>query len=174
MILEFIKKKDDLTKVTGANISVKVTDHFMEAVEADKDFSVCKTLKGSDGKSYTDFSKLKFTITTNDGNSVSIAADRCGGDDSVGIVTDSDGKELVRFTMPDEEHADTIKAAEEQVKGAMPYFYVQSPDYQTLKQRVAKAVATSQPAEGIATIDAAVETLKIAEYLTPLLIEQLK
>lgn len=151
-----------------------VTASNIASVEADKDFSVCKTLKGSDGKSYTDFSKLKFTITTNDGNSVSIAADRCGGDDSVGIVTDSNGKELVRYTMPDEEDADTIKAAEEQVKGAMPYFYVQSPDYQTLKQRVAKAVATSQPAEGVATIESAVETLKIAEYLTPLLIEQLK
>jgi len=152
-----------------------VTASNIESVEADKDFSVCKTLTGpSDGKSYVDFRRLKFTITTTDGNTVSIAADRCGGDDSVGIVTDSDGKELVRYTMPDEEDADTIKAAEEQVKGAMPYFYVQSPDYQTLKQRVAKAVATSQPAEGVATIESAVETLKIAEYLTPLLIEQLK
>lgn len=152
-----------------------VTASNIESVEADKYFSVCKTLTGpSDGKSYVDFSRLKFTIKTTGGNSVSIAADRCGGDDSVGIVTDSNGKELVRYTMPDDEDADTIKAAEEQVSGAMPYFYVQSPDYQTLKQRVAKAVATSQPAEGVATIDAAVETLKIAEYLTPLLIEQLK
>lgn len=32
-IEEFITKKQDLTKVTGANISVKVTDDFMRAVE---------------------------------------------------------------------------------------------------------------------------------------------
>lgn len=32
-IEEFITVKDDLTKVTGANISVKVTDEFMKAVE---------------------------------------------------------------------------------------------------------------------------------------------
>lgn len=32
-IEEFITKKQDLTKVTGANISVKVTDGFMQAVE---------------------------------------------------------------------------------------------------------------------------------------------
>ena len=51
-----------------------------------------------------------------------------------------------------------------------------SPDYATLKKRVAKAVAEGNPssAEGVATIDVAVETLKVAEHLTPLLMEQLK
>ena len=34
-ILDFVTAKDDLTKVTGANISVKVTDVFMEGVKAD-------------------------------------------------------------------------------------------------------------------------------------------
>ena len=37
-ILDFIMKKDDLEKVTGANVSVKVTDEFMQAVESDGDF----------------------------------------------------------------------------------------------------------------------------------------
>lgn len=37
-IEEFITKKQDLTKVTGANISVKVTDEFMQAVERDEDY----------------------------------------------------------------------------------------------------------------------------------------
>jgi len=37
-IEEFITKKQDLTKVTGANISVKVTDEFMKAVEGDEDY----------------------------------------------------------------------------------------------------------------------------------------
>ena len=37
-IEEFITKKQDLAKVTGANISVKVTDEFMQAVENDKDY----------------------------------------------------------------------------------------------------------------------------------------
>jgi ribonucleotide reductase alpha subunit len=35
---EFITKKQDLTKVTGANISVQVTDEFMKAVEKEEDF----------------------------------------------------------------------------------------------------------------------------------------
>jgi ribonucleoside-diphosphate reductase alpha chain len=37
-IEEFITKKQDLTKVTGANISVKVTDEFMQAVMNDEDY----------------------------------------------------------------------------------------------------------------------------------------
>ena len=37
-IEEFITKKQDLTKVTGANISVKVTDEFMQAVVNDEDY----------------------------------------------------------------------------------------------------------------------------------------
>jgi ribonucleoside-diphosphate reductase alpha chain len=35
---EFITRKQDLTKVTGANISVKVTDDFMKAVMNDEDY----------------------------------------------------------------------------------------------------------------------------------------
>ena len=34
----FIEKKQDLTKVTGANISVKITDKFMDCVKSDSDF----------------------------------------------------------------------------------------------------------------------------------------
>lgn len=37
-IEEFIEKKQDLTKVTGANVSVQVTDEFMNAVENDEDY----------------------------------------------------------------------------------------------------------------------------------------
>lgn len=44
-ILKFIMKKDDLTKVTGANISVKVTDKFMEAAEKDEDYYLCWPVK---------------------------------------------------------------------------------------------------------------------------------
>lgn len=37
-IQEFIEAKQDLTKITGANISVQVTDEFMKAVREDKDY----------------------------------------------------------------------------------------------------------------------------------------
>ena len=40
-IQKFITMKGDLTKVTGANVSVKISDEFMQAVEADRDFELC-------------------------------------------------------------------------------------------------------------------------------------
>lgn len=61
-IEEFITKKQDLTKVTGANISVKVTDEFMKAVESDEDyiltFPVDSRLAPEDVQGYTEYNKL--------------------------------------------------------------------------------------------------------------------
>ena len=37
-VMEFIKIKRDLTQVTGANISIKLNDEFMKAVENDEDY----------------------------------------------------------------------------------------------------------------------------------------
>ena len=143
------------------------------SVEADKTFSTCKTLKGpSSGKDFTDFDKLKFKITTKAGIEINVASDRCGGDDSVGIV-EASGKELARFTMPDEDAVNNISNLEKKYPGAMPYFYAQDPDYLTLKQRVAKYCVDGTKPEGVATIDIAIDTLKVAEYLTPILKEQL-
>ena len=39
-IRDFIKIKRDLTRVTGANISVRLTDEFLNAVEKDEDFEL--------------------------------------------------------------------------------------------------------------------------------------
>jgi ribonucleoside-diphosphate reductase alpha chain len=37
-VMEFIKIKRDLSQVTGANISIKINNEFMKAVEADEDY----------------------------------------------------------------------------------------------------------------------------------------
>jgi len=39
-ILKFTKAKKDLTKITGANISIRLTDEFLEAVEKNKDYEI--------------------------------------------------------------------------------------------------------------------------------------
>tara|TARA_Y100000310_G_scaffold338594_1_gene428638 strand:- start:2832 stop:5276 length:2445 start_codon:yes stop_codon:yes gene_type:complete len=39
-IEKFVAMKDDLKKATGANLSVKIRDDFMEAVETDEDFTL--------------------------------------------------------------------------------------------------------------------------------------
>lgn len=145
------------------------------SVAADKSFSSLQTLPGPSGKMFTDFDKIKFTITTKNGNTVSVQADRCGGTDSFATVTDpKSGEELFRYYMPDEEDKVNVKALEAKYPSAMPYFFTQDPDYITVKERVAMHTVTGKEAEGVATIGVAVETLKVAEYLTPILQEQLK
>jgi len=143
-------------------------------VIADKDFSSMQTLKGPSGKEFTDFDKIKFTIKTKNGKEVSVQADRCGGTDSYATVTDSKGEEVFRYYMPDEEDKKHVATLQARYPTAMPYFFTQDPDYITVKERVAKHTVDGKPAEGVATIGIAVETLKVAEYLTPILREQLK
>jgi len=147
----------------------------IESVTADKDFSSMQTLPGPSGNEYTDFDKIKFTINTKTGKTVSVQADRCGGTDSYALVEDgSSGEEIFRYYMPDDEDKVKVQALMEEYPDAMPYFFTQDPDYITVKERVAKHCADGSEATGVATIDIAVETLKVAEYLTPLLMEQLK
>jgi predicted dehydrogenase len=153
-----------------------VTVETIASVIADKVYSSCQKLRGpSSGMYYTDFDKVKFKITTKSGQEASIAADRCGGNDSVGIVTDMNtGTEIARYTMPDTETISKIPLLEQRYPGAMPYFFTQDPDYCVLKESVAKACidGTRKP-DGIATIDTAIATLTLAEHLTPILQEQI-
>jgi predicted dehydrogenase len=148
-------------------------DNIAEVI-ADKEFSSLQTLKGPSGKDFTDFDKIKFTIKTKTGTQVSVSADRCGGSDSYATVSDAEGVEVFRYYMPDEEDKVHVKELEAKYPTAMPYFFTQDPDYITVKERVAKHTVDGNPAEGVATIGVAVETLKVAEYLTPILQEQLK
>ena len=150
-----------------------VTVDNIKEVTADKVYSSVQTLTGPSGKDFTDFDKIKFTIITKSGNKVSVAADRCGGSDSYATVADPDGTEVFRWSMPDEEDEANVKKLQAKMPDAMPYFFSQDPDYITVKERVAAFSATGVEAEGVATIDVAVETLKVAEFLTPELQRQL-
>lgn len=151
-----------------------VTVENIESVSADRQFSSLQTLVGpSSGQEFTDFDKIKFTIRTKTGQEVSVAADRCGGTDSYATVTDKEGKEVFRYYMPDDEDRVLVDELTAKYPTAMPYFFTQDPDYITVKERVAKHTVDGTPAEGVATIEVAVETLRVAEYLTPVLREQL-
>lgn len=145
----------------------------IESVVVDKEFSSLQTLKGPSGKDFTDFDKAKFTIKTKNGKSVSVQADRCGGDISYAMVTDADGKELFRHSMPDEEDEANVSVLEAKYPGAMAYFFSQDPDYITVKERVAKLCAAGEEAKDIATIDIAIAALEVGEYLTPLMTKEL-
>ena len=119
----------------------------------------------------TDFAKLDFTLTTDAGRSVRIFADRCGGNGCEAIVSDAAGAEVFRSALPDAEIAAEMAANEAAHPDWMPYFFLQERDYRNLKERCSAHVASgaaSTPA-GIATIDIAIEALKLAEHLTPIL-----
>jgi predicted dehydrogenase len=150
-----------------------VTVENIETVTADTEFSSMQTLAGPSGKEHTDFDKIKFTIKTKTGKEVSVQADRCGGDTSYATVTDASGKELFRHSMPDEEDKANVDVLAAKYPGAMPYFFSQDPDYIAVKERVAKFCKTGEEASGVATIEIACETLRVAEYLTPELAKQL-
>ncbi len=150
-----------------------VTVDNIESVIVDKDFSSMQTLPGPSGKEFTDFDKVKFTIKTKTGKAVSVQADRCGGDTSYAMVSDADGNEKFRHSMPDEEDKANVSVLEAKYPGAMPYFFSQDPDYITVKERVANFCVTGEEAKDIATIDIAIAALSVGEYLTPLMQKEL-
>ena len=91
------------------------------------------------------------------------------------IVADaSTGEEMARYSMPDQTTIDSDPALKERYGDAMSYFFAQDPDYLKLKQLVVQNTLSGAAADGVATIDIAVETLKVAEYLTPILQKQLQ
>ncbi|GMI05032.1 hypothetical protein TrVE_jg8196 [Triparma verrucosa] len=150
-----------------------VTVENIQEVVADKEFSSLQTLTGPSGTSFTDFSKIKFNLKTKTGQSVNVQADRCGGSVSYATVTNEEGEEIFRYSMPDSDDLEDVKRLEKKYPGAMPYFFSQDPDYVTVKERVSKFCAKGEEAKGVATIEVAVETMRIAEYLEGVLKTQL-
>jgi len=155
-----------------------VTVDNIKSVTPDAEFSSCQTLTGPSGKEFTDFSKVGFTVETLDGNSITLNIDRCGstsGGNSIAIVY-KDGEEVFRAETPDDELKEYCAAAAKADPEMMPYFFLQSDDYKTLKELSTAHVLSGAEGtpEGMANIEIAVDALKVAEYLTPYLQAALK
>ena len=58
-IEKFVTMKHNLSKVTGANVSVKITDDFMKAVENDEDFALRYPINGGTTPTITKVVKAK-------------------------------------------------------------------------------------------------------------------
>jgi len=100
-------------------------------------------------------------------------ADRCGGNVSYAAVLNREGKEVGKFEFPDEDELAKVNKMVEADPEMMPYFFVQSDDYFELKSRVVKSILSGEVAEGVATIDIAVDALKLAEFGTDQLMKTL-
>jgi predicted dehydrogenase len=118
-------------------------------------------------KYITDFSRCAFKITTIKGKSISVMADRCGGNISFAVVKDSTGAEVKKFEFPDQELLQKVDLLVKEDPEMMPYFFIQSDDYLELKNLVVESVlGDSNAANEVATIDTAIEALRLAEYCT--------
>jgi hypothetical protein len=115
---------------------------------------------------YTDFSRIGFTVTTKTGASVSVLADRCGGNVSYASVQDGDDVQVERFEFPDKEQQKRLEIQCAEDPEMMPYFFIQSDDYLTLKNLVIDSTLEHQLAQGVATIQIGIDALKLAEYFT--------
>ena len=150
-----------------------VTVDNIESVTPDAEYSRCLTLTGPSGKEFTDFAKVGFTVTTKDGKTVTVKADRCGSTEGGGSIASVSvgGVEKFKSETPDEELKKVCDAKAKADPEMMPYFFLQSDDYITLKERATAHILSGKGGapEGMATIDIAVEALKCAEYLTPML-----
>eukprot|EP00929_Paragymnodinium_shiwhaense_P087953 TRINITY_DN48112_c0_g2_i1.p1 TRINITY_DN48112_c0_g2~~TRINITY_DN48112_c0_g2_i1.p1 ORF type:complete len:362 (+),score=84.88 TRINITY_DN48112_c0_g2_i1:50-1135(+) len=145
-----------------------VTSTNIDTVVADKEFSEVRTLGP-----FTDFVRIGFTVKTTSGSTLTIRADRCGGNNSGAVVYDATGKEALRVMAPDPDRAAWVRQRQAEDPEMMPYFFLQSEEYLILKSRLNTAIKNGGEPEGAATIDIAVEALKVAEYLTPVLQKQL-
>jgi len=125
-------------------------------------------------KYITDFSRVGFTVTTKNNKSVSVRANRCGGNVSFASVKDASGAEVGKYEFPDEATQKKVEALCADDPDMMPYFFVQSDDYLELKDRVIMSALAGKEAEGVATIQIAIDALKLAEHCTEQLTNALK
>merc|ERR1712050_596841 len=91
----------------GAATFYNVRVENIKNIDIDKEHCECLTLGGR-----TDFSKVSFTMTTTEGRSVAISADRCGGNGAEAIVCKG-GEEYFRSSLPDQAERDALRAKEE-------------------------------------------------------------
>jgi len=139
-----------------------VTVDNIASVEWDDDFTSCQTLGG-----FTDFDKVGFTINTKNGKTVTVKGNRCGGSFS-NAICHVNGEEAFKSVTPDAELEKVVSVKQAANPNYMPYFFLQHDDYVALKETVAKHVdaGKSGSPEGIATIQIAIDALKVAELLT--------
>ncbi|KAJ8610712.1 hypothetical protein CTAYLR_005682 [Chrysophaeum taylorii] len=118
---------------------------------------------------YTDFASVEFTLINKEGARVRIRADRCGGDGCSALVTAPDGSLIIKTDMVDDARALEVQQRQAENPDWIGYLLTQEDEYRDLKERCARAAIDGAFPEGVATIQTAIEALKLAEYLTPVL-----
>ena len=115
----------------------------------------------------TDFVKVDLTLYHTDGRSVTVYADRCAGVDGCeAVVTDSDGAVVEAFPMVDEDRAKQVDDLKKLHPDWLGYLLTQAPEYQKLKETCAAFALGTGDGAKVATMQTAIDSLKLAEHLT--------
>ena len=123
----------------------------------------------------TDFASVDITLVNSSGTKVRISADRCSGDGCCATVTDtSNGVVLYQQEMVGGERAKKVAAEAKAHPDWFSYLYTQAEEYAKLKTVCAAHALAKTTPPGVATIEIAIEALKLAEYLTPVLQKKLQ
>jgi len=120
-----------------------------------------------------DFAKIDFTLVNASGTKVRINADRCAGDGCCATVKDASGAQLFSAEMVEGPRAAAVAAEAKTHPDWFSYLYTQGEEYAKLKTVCAAHAAAKTTPPGVSTIEIAIEALKLAEYLTPVLKQKL-
>ena len=123
---------------------------------------------------WEDFSRLSFRVTTLKGLSATVTADRCAGTVSYANVRDGPGGAVLRsFECPTAEEAAAVKEKVRADPEIMEYFLTQDADYWSMKEAVLGGFMDGTGGGDVATIDVGIEALKLAEFITKSVKQQL-
>lgn len=120
------------------------------------------------GSGVTDFSRAAFKISTTNGRSVSVMADRCGGLVSFAVVKSHTGMELRRFPSLSEEEAAAVQEELREDKEIDRQFVIEREEYLELKRRVVESIlgGDSSATSGLVSIRDGIEVMRLADYCT--------
>merc|ERR1719401_948049 len=122
-------------------------------------------------KGVADFSRVGFTIHMKDGQKFVLWGDRCDGEYAEAIIG-ADGL-MFKTVRPDPKLAAVAAEIESEEPGCMPFFYLQDGEYLGLKKQFCDHISQGKPGvpEGIATIETAIEGLKLCDLITSALMK---
>lgn len=122
------------------------------------------------GKS--DFSKVKFTVKTKDGMSITLRADRCSGSFCEASVSVG-GVVQEKFSFPDAALLEQVKVLEAANPNCLGYLLLQDEIYVRLKTDCVNHMLADKPGtpEGLVSLPIGVEALKLAEKIVKLAAE---
>merc|ERR1719203_1361776 len=141
----------------------------IKEIVCDKGYTRAENRRG-----FTDLSRMACSIKTLEGREFKLWGDRCGGEYGESVVTVS-GKEAFKAVRPDAEISEVAQEIEQSEPGCMPYFYLQDGEYLSLKRQVLQHIASGMPGspEGVASIETAIEGLKLCDYITDCLMSDI-